>query len=254
MLLNYIIILQGKNSMKKKSILLLIIAVFIGIPFIVTEIQHFKMNKDFNNDCIEYFYDYANAYVEATQEIQGLNKSEKIEYMKRHNLEHYIEKLHNIIDERIISLKKWEKKFNTVYVEPFEDIGNVIALEHIYNLSKSGFYEMLEIESDEWYSNGLLFITVDICADNAPIQRDEWRKYIDAGGNTSIVSGFTRDENDIKDYHNASLNWRSLEKNAKAFLDDPNISASKKTWVYNYIQSDPYGEQKRKLDKYKHIY
>jgi hypothetical protein len=233
-------------EMKKKTKMLLVAAVLLGVPLVVIGIVHFQMNVSFNKDRIEYLYSYADAYAEATEGIPGLDRLDAMEYMRINNIEEQIENLHKIIDERIISLKKWETKFNTVYMEPYFDIESIIALEYVYNLSKTGFYETVEIESEEWYFIGSMLGTVRIIAESSPKNRDEYRKFVD---NNSIINGLFREKHTSRDYLDASLIWRRIIKSAGVFLNDPNIPNCSKTWVYNYIQRDPYNEQMRKLNK-----
>jgi hypothetical protein len=220
--------------MKKKVMIPLITTIFAVVSIIVG-IEHFQMNTEFNRDRVEYLYYFADTYAEVAEGILDLDRSDAMEYMKNSNIEEQINNLHRIIDEWIISLTKWEIKFNTTYFEPYLEIESVIALEYIYYLSKTEYHEIVEIESDEWYFIGSMLGTIRMKAENALKNREVWGESVD---NSSIINGLFRDEQLLKDSLNATLSRRRVQKNAEVFINDSSIPDSKKTWVFNYINRD----------------
>ena len=70
--------------------------------------------------------------------MRDMNSVSALAYMAGHNLDPYIQEMHEIIDDRLILLKEWEEESDTVYLDPYVDIENLIALEYTYQLSKVG--------------------------------------------------------------------------------------------------------------------
>jgi len=201
------------------------------------------MNKNFNVEWIEYTYDFTNAYLKATEEIQDMYFMDAMKYMEEINFEQQIEELHDIIDERVLSLKEWEIKLNTVYTEPYFDIESTISLEYAYRLSKIGYHRGVEIDSEEWYFLGSLFIMIKRSV-YSPEYRDTLREYMDID-KPPLLAWLIRDDHLLRDDQDQT--WLRLEKKANAYINDSNISEEDQKWVRDYMQRDPQGEYRRKL-------
>ena len=227
----------------KKITIMLITTILLCVLLSFAAVVNYKRNVDFNIDDKQYNYNFVNSFLEATEEIRGMYFLDAMEYMAELELEHQIVQLHEIIDERILSLREWEIKFNTVYSEPYLEIDSIISLEYAYRLSKIGFHVDVEIDSEEWYFLGSLFVSIKSSA-YSPEQRDMWKIYADVD-KPHILTGFIRDDHLLRD--DDIWTWLRLEKKANAYINDSNISEEDKKWVRDYMQRDPQGEYRRKL-------
>ena len=197
-------------------------------------------NMAFNLEMFQIYHDYAEVYTNAVDEIRNRNRYvDQSMFIAEGNFEEYIQALHVIINEHILTLKKWEEKFDMVYAEPFKEIEDLIAIEHVYSLLKAGSFEGDELRFTlEWIDSGI---------DNYRNLRDTYKRYLD---NPPIRMWLIRcDDGDIMtNYYDAEYTWKELEKTANAFLEDSNIPFNKKEWIAEYMHSDPYGNMCLKLE------
>ena len=220
--------------------------ILVCVLFFAVMVPKMQTNMDFNLEVFRYYHDYAEEYTNAADVIRSRNKYvDQAIYLAESDFEYHIQILYKIIDDHIITLKKWEEKFNTVYTEPFTEITDLISLEYVYYLLRYG-HNMEDIfESGEW-SSDLAWIDTNLL--NYSNLRSTYKRYTT---NPPIRAWVSRcdDAGIMIDYHGAELAWNILEKKANTYLENSIIPSDKKKWIANYIISNPYGNMCRKLKK-----
>jgi len=228
--------------MNRKIKLLIATLIIVCVSLLAVGLISVKQHQpriDFNRTHDQIIYDFAKAFADATEEMHGMTFENAAIYMMENDLEPYIQKMHEVMDTYILLLRKWEQESNTVCIDPFTDIRSMIAFEFAYQLSKSG----INHENAKWPIFESTFISVAFSANHYPNTRDIIKGYLDK---PSIIRSMAIDPI-LVDYDYAHIRWSELEKILNTFIDDSDIPDEKKKWAVNYLQSDPYGDLRRRL-------
>ena len=139
--------------MKKKIVIIISLFVFIVLICVLSFIAMkpaMQINMAFNLEKNQFYYDFAVAFLDATEGMRGMTRYEQIEYISKNDFENHIQNMQGIIDRRILALRKWEKELGMVYSDPFHEMGALVALEHAYHLFRAGFDKNDETDNEEW--------------------------------------------------------------------------------------------------------
>ncbi|MCL1982364.1 MAG: hypothetical protein FWG53_04630, partial [Clostridiales bacterium] len=184
-------------------------------------------------------YSFAEAYSSVAEAAQGTSFEGVAMYMAEHDFDSEIRKTHMLIDEHIELLRRWETQTNTVYVDPYNDIGAVIDFERLYYLSKTG----IGPDSEKWTQFKLLTASLDVHGHSYPITRDILRDRLDNPSRAwKLAKNYT-----LTDYVTARMNWEYVKETIDKYLEDTDISDDKKQWASQYMKSDPYGNMCKRL-------
>lgn len=226
--------------MKRKVVSSIIPIMIICILVISTNIKNIQPKLDeFARGKDEIRYNLASNYLDVTCEVPGMTAAQIAKMLGEKNIESNIEAMYLLINEYIELLDEEGIKNSAVYADPYNEIYNIIALEHAYYLAKSGVNE----ESEEWDLFMCLILPINMNISNYRARLD----ILAAELEKPTFRYSTARDIILTDYVGAYESWNDLESEAILYLNDTNIPDEKKQWVENYISTRPFDKTVEKL-------
>ena len=220
--------------MHKKSILIILFCAGITILVLVAtaRVMQFKPEMDFRYALLEIDYDFAYTYTKITEEILDMDSTSASEYLLEYNLEQYIERLYEIIDEFIIVADKWQEESNLKIPEPNDKICDLIIVERAYCLSKTA----IAADSEELLLFESLYKSISSTSRNHRIYLDSIKLFIDM----TMFERIAREFFFPTYYFGSSLPKSTFIEIFREYLEDVVVPTEKKEWLQEYVKRNYY--------------